>query len=261
MFNTSLFDDDKDLDTSQCGETFSELLRPSVDSLSLANIRLDVETDTIETQDNDTVMAGAQRPKNQGGKSTSWTEVVIEAHDEKDKFKERKSVASISTMTQCGSQTDDDFPPLAGAFSAMEEELGMEKKVETVSVDEELEKHEKESTSETKAKASSSSGVGSYRSGDKRMNRMVTAEEIRRSEKELVSNIVPASPPRLLSNNLNIGKMSAVFLTYQTNTDVLEHIFSYEYMTFIMLKIHGSLANFFTVLVVLIYRSMYIYVL
>jgi hypothetical protein len=202
-----LFDDDKDLDTSQCGESFSELLRPSVDSLSLANIRLDVETEATGAHNNDAVMVGGQRPKNQGGKSTSWTEAVIEAHDEKDKFKERKTVASISTMTQSECQTDDELPPLTGAFSAMSEELGVEKNAKTISVDEELEKHEKESTSETEAKVGSSSGVGVYPSGDKRMTRMVTTEEIRRNEKELVSNIVPASPPRLLSNNLNIGKI------------------------------------------------------
>lgn len=207
LFNTSLFDDDKDLDTSQCGDTFSGLFQPNIDSVSLTNVRVDVDTQAVEIQGN--VAAAAigqpQRPRAQA-KSTSWTEVVIDSHDEKDKFKERKTASNNVTKTSTGTQMDEDLSPMAGAMSVMEQELDNEDKYRTNSTEEELEKHEKESTSETASKVSSasSSRVGTYNSGDKRMNKLVTTEEIRRNEKKLVSNMVPTSAPKLLTNNLNI---------------------------------------------------------
>lgn len=210
LFNTSLFDDDKDLDTSQCGDTFSSLSQPNIDSVSLTNVRVDVDTQAVEIQGNVAAAAigNPERPRAQA-KSTSWTEVVIESHDEKDKFKERKTASNNATKTSTGTQMDEDLSPMAGAMSVMEQELDNEDKYRPNSTEEELEKHEKESTSETASKVSSasSSGVGTYNSGDKRMNKLVTTEEIRRNEKKLVSNMVPTSAPKLLSNNLNIGKI------------------------------------------------------
>ena len=207
LFNTSLYDDDKDLDTSQSGEQFSDLLRPNVDSVSITNVRLDVETEENVPV---AVIAAPQKPKTQA-KSTSWTEVVIEAHDEKDKFKERKTANNNATKTSTGTQMgEDDLSPMAGALGVMEQELVSDERLRGSNEEEELEKHEKESTSETetKAKSGSSPVVGMYNAGDKRMNRMVTTEEIRRNEKKLVSNMVPTSAPKLLANNLNIGTIT-----------------------------------------------------
>lgn len=221
LFNTSLFDDDKDLDTSQCGDTFSGLSLPNIDSVSLTNVRVDVDTQAVEIQGN--VAAAAighpERPRAQA-KSTSWTEVVIESHDEKDKFKERKTASNNATKTSTGTQMDEDLSPMAGAMSVMEQELDNEDKYRPNSTEEELEKHEKESTSETASKVSSasSSGVGTYNSGDKRMNKLVTTEEIRRNEKKLVSNMVPTSAPKLLSNNLNIGKILHCLANFASKT-------------------------------------------
>lgn len=72
-----------------------------------------------------------------------------------------------------------------------------------------MEKYEKELISEIVFKVSLVSffGVGIYNFGDKRMNKLVIIEEIRRNEKKLVFNMVFIFVFKFLSNNLNIGKI------------------------------------------------------
>lgn len=72
-----------------------------------------------------------------------------------------------------------------------------------------MEKYEKELISEIVFKVSLVLffGVGIYNFGDKRMNKLVIIEEIRRNEKKLVFNMVFIFVFKFLSNNLNIGKI------------------------------------------------------
>lgn len=76
-----------------------------------------------------------------------------------------------------------------------------------------MEKYEKELISEIVFKVSLVSffGVGIYNFGDKRMNKLVIIEEIRRNEKKLVFNMVFIFVFKFLSNNLNIGKILFVY--------------------------------------------------
>lgn len=79
-----------------------------------------------------------------------------------------------------------------------------------------MEKYEKELISEIVFKVSLVSffGVGIYNFGDKRMNKLVIIEEIRRNEKKLVFNMVFIFVFKLLSNNLNIGKILYCFVNF-----------------------------------------------
>ena len=92
IFNRSLktttIDDDKDLDTSLSGESLSDLLPPNLDS-SWSEERLASRAGAM--YDNDA--AAKKQAKGKGlvtkGASTTWTEVVIETREDKNKFPER----------------------------------------------------------------------------------------------------------------------------------------------------------------------------
>ncbi|XP_076109890.1 dynein axonemal assembly factor 8-like isoform X2 [Mytilus galloprovincialis] len=181
---SSIFDDDKDLDTSLDDPDIISLSGVSFEPADLTDI---YDNDLAFQLQQGAVMKSSPKPVSTKTVS-SWTEIVMEAENRPEVTPPDKQEVT-SHDVGCG-------PDNGEGLNLNEALKNMENELLNNQMQDSYEKHERESTAETEKKKSSTWEAIDV--GDKKMNSMLRKEVRRDEERELAHSILSPRAPTLV---------------------------------------------------------------